>query len=70
MLKNQISKFVLALFFSQVVFTQTTGKISGKIIDADQNTPLIGVNIIIPQTQKGTSSDQDGYFNIINCVFS
>ena len=66
MLKNQISKFALVLFFSQVVFTQTTGKISGKIIDADQNTPLIGVNIIIPQTQKGTSSDQDGYFNIIN----
>ena len=66
MLKNQISKFVLVLFFSQVVFAQTTGKISGKIVDADQNTPLIGVNIIIPQTQKGTSSDQDGYFNIIN----
>ena len=66
MLKIQISKFVLVLFFLQVVFTQTTGKISGKIIDADQNKALIGVNIIIPQTQKGTSSDQDGYFNIIN----
>ena len=52
MFKNQISKFALVLFFSQLVFTQTTGKISGKIVDADQDTPLIGVNIIIPQTQK------------------
>ena len=66
MVKIQISKFVLVLLFLQMMFAQTTGKISGKIVDAEQNTPLIGVNIIIPQTQKGTSSDQEGYFNIIN----
>ena len=66
MFKYLISKFAVVIFFSQTIFAQTTGKISGKILDAEQNSPLIGVNIIIHQTQKGTSSDQDGYFNIIN----
>ena len=56
-----INYFVFCLAYSQ-----TSGKISGKIIDASSENPLFGANIIIVQTQAGISADEDGYFNLIN----
>ena len=47
-------------------FAQTSGKISGKIIDSSSDSPLAGANVIIVQTQAGISADEDGYFNLIN----
>ncbi|VAX28021.1 hypothetical protein MNBD_IGNAVI01-1230, partial [hydrothermal vent metagenome] len=44
----------------------TTGKISGKIIDAKTGDPLVGVNILILDTQLGAATDQDGFFYILN----
>ncbi|NOX67490.1 MAG: carboxypeptidase-like regulatory domain-containing protein, partial [Chlorobi bacterium] len=44
----------------------TTGKISGKIIDANTGDPLVGVNILILDTQLGAATDQDGFFYILN----
>ena len=35
-------------------------------MDDEKNSPLVGANIIITQTQKGTSADNEGYFNLIN----
>ena len=58
--------FIFFVFFSQILVGQTSGKISGKITDKDQRSPLVGANIIINQTQAGTSADQEGYFNLIN----
>ena len=56
---------ILISLFS-TLFSQTSGKISGKIIDASTEAPLVGANIIIVQTQAGISADVDGYFNLIN----
>ena len=56
-----INYFVFCLAYSQ-----SSGKISGKIIDASSENPLFGANIIIVQTQAGISADEDGYFNLIN----
>ena len=44
----------------------TTGKISGKVIDAKTGDPLEGVNILILDTQMGAATDQDGFFYILN----
>ena len=56
---------ILISLFS-TLSSQTSGKISGKIIDASTEAPLVGANIIIVQTQAGISADVDGYFNLIN----
>lgn len=42
------------------------GKISGRVVDSETNDPLIGVNIMIEGTSVGTSTDQDGYYILIN----
>ena len=44
----------------------TTGKISGKVIDAKTGDPLEGVNILILNTSMGAATDQDGLFYILN----
>ncbi len=43
-----------------------TGKISGKITDRKTREPLLGVNIILEGTSRGTVSDADGFYQIIN----
>jgi len=47
------------------MFGQTSGKISGKVADADGN-PLQGANIIVEGTSIGTASNQDGAFVILD----
>ena len=43
-----------------------TGKVSGRITNADSGEPLIGANVILKGTVLGAASDLDGYFNILN----
>ena len=38
--------------------------VSGKIVDAEDGSPIIGASIIIKGTQLGTVSDIDGYYSI------
>ena len=62
-----LTKILIALSFLMVLgICQTSGKISGKITDKKNNAPLVGANIIIVQTQAGTSADEEGFFNLIN----
>ena len=43
-----------------------TGHLSGLIRDASTHQPLIGVNVIIRDTEIGAATDIDGYFKIDN----
>ena len=62
-----LTKILIALSFLMALgICQTSGKISGKITDKKNNAPLVGANIIIIQTQAGTSADEEGFFNLIN----
>ncbi len=45
---------------------QTTGKISGRVIDADTKNPLPGANIIVMDTYYGAATDENGNYYIIN----
>ncbi|MBD3374834.1 TonB-dependent receptor plug domain-containing protein, partial [candidate division KSB1 bacterium] len=49
-----------------VVFSATTGKISGRVVDAETGEPLPGANVIITGTQMGAATDLEGYYFIIN----
>ena len=66
MFKTTIKTILSVVIIISALFSQTSGKISGKIIDASNDQPLVGANVIIVQTQAGISADEDGYFNLIN----
>jgi outer membrane receptor protein involved in Fe transport len=44
----------------------TTGKVAGKIVDAQTNEALVGVNVVVVGTTLGASSDIDGQYFILN----
>lgn len=44
----------------------TTGKITGKVIDAKDKAPLIGATIKIEGTNLGANSDENGDYTILN----
>lgn len=65
---NLLAVLVL-LLASTTIFAQTgVGKLSGKVIDAATNEPLIGANIIIVNTNLGAATDLDGNYFILNVV--
>jgi outer membrane receptor protein involved in Fe transport len=43
-----------------------TGKISGRVIDAETGDPLIGANVIVEGTSLGAAADIDGYYMILS----
>ncbi|MBD3224185.1 MAG: TonB-dependent receptor plug domain-containing protein, partial [Caldithrix sp.] len=47
-------------------YAGTTGKIAGKVVDANTGEPLPGANVIIEGTLLGASTDTDGDYYIIN----
>ena len=57
---------LLIIISTAYLFAGTTGKISGKIIDAKTKEPLIGANVIIEGTNFGAATDFDGGYFIIN----
>ena len=64
-MKKIVSTYIfilVAAFAGQGAFAQS-GKIEGKIIDALSNEPLPFVNIIVQNTNIGTTSDLDGNFS-------
>jgi outer membrane receptor protein involved in Fe transport len=61
-----LSSLVVVLILTQAVFGGVTGKISGKITDASTGEPMIGANVVIPDLGKGTATDLEGEFYIIN----
>ncbi|MGB9665332.1 MAG: TonB-dependent receptor, partial [Ignavibacteria bacterium] len=61
-------KKVIYLFFvfPYLLFAGTTGKITGKVVDAKTGEPIPSVNIIIEGTNFGTATHIDGFYIINN----
>jgi len=57
---------LIFMFAVQSIQAQTTGKISGKVVDAVTNDPLVGANVLIEGTSLGTAAGLSGEFFIIN----
>ncbi|MBI1932286.1 MAG: TonB-dependent receptor [Ignavibacteriales bacterium] len=63
---KQIITFLLLVFtFTSTVFSSTTGKIRGTVIDAVTGEPLIGVNISLKGTNLGAATNINGVFIIL-----
>lgn len=63
--KNSLLIIVM-LMLPCLIFSATTGKLSGVVTDASTGEPLIGVNVTIEGTTLGASTDIDGYYVILN----
>jgi len=66
LINNGLIFIFVALFAVFQVFAGTTGKISGRVIDAETGEPLPGVNIVVQGTVLGAATDLDGYYAILN----
>ncbi|PKL89819.1 MAG: TonB-dependent receptor [Ignavibacteriae bacterium HGW-Ignavibacteriae-2] len=66
MFKKLLYGIICALVFNANLFAGTTGKISGRVLDADNREPIPGINIIIEGTTLGAATDVDGIFVINN----
>ena len=58
--------FCFILLLSHNIYSGTTGKIAGKVTDANTGEPLLGANIIIEGTTTGAATDIEGDYFIIN----
>ncbi|MDZ7371829.1 MAG: carboxypeptidase-like regulatory domain-containing protein, partial [candidate division KSB1 bacterium] len=58
--------FLLAAASFQELTAGTTGKIAGRVTDAETNEPLPGVNITVEGTTTGAATDLSGNYQIIN----
>ncbi len=56
----------LVLFLFSSLYAGTTGKIAGRIVDADTEEPLIGANVMVDGQPLGASTDIEGFYFIIN----
>lgn len=54
---------VCCLFYTSLVLAQSL-RVTGKVIDAEDGSPMIGVTVAIQNSQKGTTTNLDGNYSI------
>ncbi len=64
MKKSLIVFLILGMFTYS--YAGTTGKLAGTIIDKQTGEPLMGVNVVLQNTQLGAATDIDGQYFIVN----
>lgn len=60
------SCIVAVLAAPSLLFAGTTGKIAGKVLDAETKEPLPGANVTIEGSTMGAACDLNGAFNVLN----
>ena len=56
--------FILSSFFT-FVKASDFGKLRGQVLTKDTNMPLMGVNVVLIGTNKGSFTDDNGYYTIL-----
>src|SRR5690606_5681198 len=54
------------LFVNSSSYAQTTGSIGGVVVDATDNSPLVGAIVKIVGTNKATETNENGEYKLIN----
>jgi len=57
---------IFIFFLQNLIYAGTTGKIAGKVTDAQTGEPLVGANVIVVGTSFGAATDIEGDYFIIN----
>ena len=63
---NKLLPVIIILVCPLILFSQTTGKLSGHVYNKETNEPLLGANIVISQLDIGTTSDEQGNFTLMD----
>ncbi|MFQ6677081.1 MAG: TonB-dependent receptor domain-containing protein [Fidelibacterota bacterium] len=59
-------KYLLPFFIStSLLFSGTTGKLTGEVRDASTGEPLVGVNVILKRTDLGAATDINGHYFVL-----
>lgn len=64
--RSYISPIAISILWANMTFAGVTGKIAGKVTDAETGGHLVGTNIILEGTMLGAASDIDGNYVILN----
>lgn len=57
---------LIIICFSGLLYSGTTGRIVGKVVDAQTNEPIVGANVLIEGTYLGAAAGVDGFYSINN----
>ena len=60
---NRFTCFLIVLFGGIFSMYSQTFQVQGKVTD-DQNIPLIGVNVLVKNAARGTTTDFDGNYSL------
>lgn len=62
-----LTGFLIFLFLFKTVSNSYAqyNRISGKVLDIENNNPIVGASIVIEQNKKGTNSDAEGGFFLV-----
>lgn len=63
---NKVIFFILFLYSITCFASNPNGTIKGKVFNKETKEPLIGANVIILNTQRGTATNKNGQFLISN----
>ncbi len=67
-LVSNFSILMLLLLFTSGTYAQSTGIISGIVVDSKSGNYLPGANVMLRGTNKGAATDKDGSFRIVNVL--
>lgn len=65
-MKQRIAILFFLVHALSHAFAGTTGKITGRVIDATSKEPLPGANVILQGTSLGAAADAEGRYTILN----
>ncbi|HKJ66847.1 MAG TPA: carboxypeptidase regulatory-like domain-containing protein, partial [bacterium] len=66
-MRNSLLIFLISLFVGvSGVMAQSAGKIAGQVVDAENEEPLPGVNVIVEGTDLGAATGSSGQYTILN----
>lgn len=66
--KNVLLCITISVLVSPSAWGGQTGKVTGRITNAETGEPLLGANVLIEKTNIGASTDLEGYYVILNVM--
>ena len=64
-LRSSLLVLLALLVGAPAAGAQTTGKIAGRVVDADQQ-PIPGATVLVVEPGRGATTDAEGYYTILN----
>ncbi|MCH8010968.1 MAG: TonB-dependent receptor [Candidatus Marinimicrobia bacterium] len=64
--RNILLCLTISVLVSTSAWGGQTGKVTGRITDAETGEPLPGANVLLEETSMGASTDLEGYYVILN----